>query len=142
MPRMGKLVGLQSGIAGTNKTVRRLRWAIKQLSHAIDKLSTHQPLPITSMGYRRARDLCSLDLDDVFERYGKGGCRKEQERDKWDPIWRQAFSYDTFSDVNLAFPDTGFTQQHFQLVRQGFERGLKRVEKTMACERITGWKNT
>eukprot|EP00961_Rhodomonas_salina_P021863 294299-Rhodomonas_salina.1 len=58
MPRLGKMVGLQSGIPGTNKTVRRLRWAIKQLSYAIDRLDTHQPLPVSSMGYSRARDLC------------------------------------------------------------------------------------
>eukprot|EP00961_Rhodomonas_salina_P258666 3495295-Rhodomonas_salina.2 len=142
MTRIGKMIGLQSGISGTNKTVRHLWWAVKQLSHVVDKLSTHQPLLTSSMGYHQALDLCSLYLDEVFERYGKGGQRKAQEREKWDPIWRKAFEYDTFSGVDLAFPDQGFTQQHFQLVLQGFERGLERVEKAMACARLTDWKQT
>eukprot|EP00961_Rhodomonas_salina_P105349 1418703-Rhodomonas_salina.1 len=140
MPRRGKMV--QSGIPGTNKTVRLLHWAIKQLSYVIDKLSTHQPLLTSSMGYHSTRDLCSLDLDEVFELYCKGGQRKAQELEKWDPMWLKAFEYDTFSGVDLAFPDQGFTQRHFQLVRQGFERGLERVEKAMACALLADWKQT
>eukprot|EP00961_Rhodomonas_salina_P077095 1033979-Rhodomonas_salina.1 len=100
-------------------------------------MTAHRPILEQSEGFRRARDLCFLDLDLVYERHNKGGSHSPLEKSKWDPMWKKAFSYNAFEGIDIAYPTGGFTCSHFRLVRQGFERGLERLEKAMACERLT-----
>eukprot|EP00961_Rhodomonas_salina_P290149 3920911-Rhodomonas_salina.1 len=107
--RIGKLSGTPRGPTGSNKTIRRLRWAIKNLTYVINEQEAHRPVLESSEGFRRAKDLCYLDIDLVYERHQGGGPRPPLEKSKWDPIWQKAFSYDAFDGVNLSFPERGFT---------------------------------
>jgi uncharacterized protein YukE len=91
------LVGYMSGgnlptVEGMNKTLRRLHWAAKQLSTAVNEAKDTRVFRADTVAMRRAAELVEGSIDAAFEQHTDSGPRKKSEKDKWDETWMKAYS--------------------------------------------------
>eukprot|EP00961_Rhodomonas_salina_P297899 3937595-Rhodomonas_salina.1 len=91
------LVGYMSGgnlptVEGMNKTLRRLHWAAKQLSTAVNEAKDTRVFQADTVAMRRAAELVEGSIDAAFEQHTDSGPRKKSEKDKWDETWMKAYS--------------------------------------------------